>query len=84
MSHGKKTYTAVHRLYTNDGSDIQNRIFGYNQLRKGKEMAFLKIFQNFISPFSQSAIKIGENEKNIVQFAFVKNPFIHSTLISVT
>ena len=57
MSHGKKTYTAVHRLYTNDGSDILNRIFGYLESAEKGNGIYLKIFQNFIAHFSQSALK---------------------------
>ena len=56
MRQAKKTYTAVHRLYTNDGSDILNRIFGYLESAE-KGNSILKIFQNFIAHFSQSALK---------------------------
>ena len=71
MSHGKKTYTAVHRLYTNDGSDILNRILGYLE-SADKGNGIFKDFSKFHSAiFSVSfeksyAIKIGENEKTLV------------------
>ena len=65
MSHGKKkSYTAVHRLYTNDGSDILNRIFGY----LSAEMCNKNLWK----------------WKNPCSICLFKNPFIHSTQISVT